>query len=72
VQNRSSAPVRMPAIDLTLTDAQGHVTARRVLLATELGNSADSVPAQGDATLNGMLELAGPRIAGYTIELFYP
>ncbi len=72
VRNRSSTPVRMPAVDLALTDAQGGTTARRVLLAGELGSGADSVPSRGDATLQGMLELEGQRIAGYTIELFYP
>ncbi len=72
VRNHASMPVHMPAVDLTLTDAQGQTTARRVLLAAELGQRDDSVPAQAEATLHGVLEVDGPRIAGYTIDLFYP
>jgi predicted Zn finger-like uncharacterized protein len=72
VQNRAPVVVRMPAIELTLTDTQGQTMARRVLRAAELGNDAPSLPAHGELALNAMLELGEQRVAGYTVELFYP
>ena len=72
VQNRSTLPVRMPAIELALTDAQGRTMARRVLSAADLGQAVDSLPPQGEVALQAMLELGERRVAGYTVELFYP
>jgi hypothetical protein len=72
VQNRAPTPVRMPAIDLVLSDGQGQTMARRVLTAAELGSPATSVAAGGDVTLQATLDLGERRVAGYTVELFYP
>jgi len=72
VQNRSALPVRMPAIDLALTDPQGRTMARRVLSAADLGQALDSLPPRGEAALQAMLDLGERRVAGYTVELFYP
>jgi len=72
VQNKSPTVVRMPAIELALTDGQGQTMARRVLTAAELGNNADSLPAGGDVALQATLDLGERRVAGYTVELFYP
>jgi hypothetical protein len=72
VQNRAVTAVRMPAIDLALTDTQGQMMARRVLYAAELGNPSQSLPARGEVALQGTLDLGERRVAGYTVELFYP
>ena len=72
VQNKAPTRVRMPAIDLALTDGQGQTTVRRVLTAAELGEAADSLPAGGEVTLQATLDLGERRVAGYTVELFYP
>jgi hypothetical protein len=72
VQNKSSTTVRMPAVDLVLTDGQGQTTVRRVFSASELGHSGDSLPARGEASLQATLDLGERRVAGYTVELFYP
>jgi predicted Zn finger-like uncharacterized protein len=72
LQNKASTEVLMPAIDLTVTDTQGQALARRVLYASELGNATGKLPALGDAALQGTLNLGDRRIAGYTVELFYP
>lgn len=72
VHNRASTAVRMPAIDLALTDTQGQTLARRVLTMAELGQSAQSLPPRGELALQAMLELGEQRVAGYTVELFYP
>lgn len=72
IQNRAPVVVRMPAIELALTDTQGQTMARRVLRATELGNDSPSLPARGEVAFNATLELGEQRVAGYTVELFYP
>ena len=72
LQNKAQTPVRMPAIDLALTDTRGQTMARRVLTAAELGNPAESLPAGGEVTLQATLDLGEQRVAGYTVELFYP
>jgi predicted Zn finger-like uncharacterized protein len=72
VQNRAPTSVLMPAIDLALTDGLGQTTARRVLSAAELGSTAESLPAGGEITLQATLDLGERRVAGYTVELFYP
>ncbi len=72
LQNKAPTAVRMPAIDLALTDFQGQTTARRVLTVAELGHPADSLPAGGEVALQATLDLGDRRVAGYTIELFYP
>lgn len=70
--NRSELPLMMPAIDLALTDAQGQVIARRVLSASELGVEAAAVKPGIELPLQAMLSTGSRRVAGYTIELFYP
>jgi hypothetical protein len=72
LQNKAPTAVRMPAIDLVLTDARGQTLARRVLTAAELGHTAQSLPPGGELTLQALLDLGERRVAGYTVELFYP
>lgn len=72
VRNRAATEVRMPAVELSLTDTIGRTLARRVFDARELGVAAPSLPPQGETTLAGMLELDEVKVAGYTVELFYP
>ena len=72
LQNKAATAVRMPAIDLVLTDSQGQTLARRVLTAAELGHTAQSLPPGGELTLQALLDLGERRVAGYTVELFYP
>jgi len=72
LRNKAATAVQMPAIDLALTDSQGQTMARRVLTAAELGHPADKLPAGGEITLQAALDLGERRVAGYTVELFYP
>lgn len=76
VRNRARVPVEYPAFELTLTNAQQQVVARRVFFP---GDYLDDI-AQAGVGLAGRRELAvnmyldtGPlRAAGYRIYLFYP
>jgi predicted Zn finger-like uncharacterized protein len=72
VQNKAATVVRMPAIDLALTDAQGQTVVRRVFTAAELGHPLEQLPAGGELALQATLDLGERGIAGYTVELFYP
>lgn len=72
LKNRSELALAVPALDLTLTDSQGGVLARRVVQLTDLGLRRADVPPATILPLQATL--AGPErpVAGYTIELFYP
>ncbi len=64
--------LRLPSIELTLTDAAGQVLSRRVLDPGSLGAVGNRIPAGADLPLSALLRIAGGSPAGYTIELFYP
>lgn len=73
IQNKASTPVGMPAVELTLTDAQDQAIARRVITAKELGAPPElkagsewtgTVP----VTTNGL----NLQVSGYRVLLFYP
>jgi predicted Zn finger-like uncharacterized protein len=72
LRNRDRLALRLPALDLSLTDAQGRVVARRVLLPGELGATVTSVAAGADLALAATLRSREVPIVGYTIEIFYP
>lgn len=73
VRNRANWPVAMPALDLTLTNLRGEVVARRVLRATDIMPSAPAQIAAGtEWSAQAVLDLGERRVAGYTVELFYP
>lgn len=80
LRNRSLLPLAVPAVELSLTDAQGRLLSRRVLLPAELGASQPELAPGRDLALQARLQTgptpkpgeAIPAVVGYTIELFYP
>lgn len=72
LQNKAATVVHMPAVELTLTDTQGHAVVRRVLSAAELGQAGDRLAPRSELPLQATLDLGERRVAGYTVELFYP
>lgn len=73
LRNRAATRVLTPALDLTLTDLRGEIVARRVLMASDFGSGTPVQLASGaDWSINALLDLGDVRIAGYTVELFYP
>jgi hypothetical protein len=76
VRNRARVPVEYPAFELTLTNAQQQVVARRIFMPDDYLDD----PAKAGAGLGGRQELAVNlyldtgtlRAAGYRIYLFYP
>lgn len=72
MRNRDRLALRTPAIDLSLTDSQGRVIARRVLQASELGATAAAVEPGAELALSATLRTRDTPVVGYTIEIFYP
>lgn len=75
LKSQADIDLALPAIDLSLTDAQGRLLSRRVLRLAELGATADRMAAGRELVLQTTLQMATPGaepVAGYTIELFYP
>jgi predicted Zn finger-like uncharacterized protein len=72
LRNRAAVDLAAPSIDLSLTDAQGRVTTRRVLSLAELGLPQKTLPAGSEVPLKAVLTAAGPPVTGYTIDIFYP
>lgn len=80
LRNRAGIDVAVPALDLTLTDSQGRLIARKVMRLSELGVSQATLAAGRELALQATLQAAAaaPKqpplepVAGYTIELFYP
>ena len=72
VRNVTAQVVLMPALELTLLDAQDKALVRRVLLATQQGAPSFLAPGQ---TWEGQLHLlpeAGLSPSGYRLFSFYP
>lgn len=76
IKNNTDLAVAMPAVELTLTDANDKPVLRRVLLAKELGFSGDTLAANG--VWSGSMAVAvtfgstKTSITGYRVLLFYP
>lgn len=76
LRNTASFPVRTPAVELTLTDAQDRALLRRVLKSDE-ARAPHALPAAGDWNTTLALEvdaaaLGGEPVVGYRLLLFYP
>ncbi len=71
LKSRSALPLSTPSIDLSLTDGNGRLIARRALGPRDFG-AASVIPPGAEAPLQLMLNAGGARIAGYTVEIFYP
>ena len=84
LRNRAGIDLAVPALDVTLTDSQGRLIARKVLRAADLGAPQATIGAGRELNLQATLQAAAAvatapgggepvqPIAGYTIELFYP
>jgi predicted Zn finger-like uncharacterized protein len=87
LRNRAPTPITLPALELSLTDSQGKLLARRVLRAADFGVTQATVPAGRELSLQATMQTAfttpnndaaaganatQEAVAGYTIELFYP
>jgi predicted Zn finger-like uncharacterized protein len=72
LRNRSGIPVALPSVELSLTDPQGQLVARRVLSPAELGAAQQVLQPGAEMPLQTALVAADKRVLGYTVEIFYP
>ena len=72
LRNRADTTVMAPALDLSLTDAQGKPVARRVLSLTELGLPQSALQPGQELPIKVLMSTGERRIDGYTVDLFYP
>jgi predicted Zn finger-like uncharacterized protein len=71
LRNRADVTLALPAVELALTDLQGGLVARRALLPADF-RAGDTLPPRGEVTLRLEFRTPGYRVAGYTVEAFYP
>lgn len=72
LRNRAALGLMLPAFELTLTDTQGQPLIRRVLTPRDMGARSDTIAGGGELSLLAALDISDRRIAGYTVEIFYP
>lgn len=72
LRNNDRVPVMLPSLELTLTDAQGQVVARKVLNASSLGAAGSTIAPGATLPLQGVLAGGDRKITGYSAEIFYP
>jgi hypothetical protein len=72
LRNKAALELAQPALDLTLTDAQGKVIARRVLSLAEVGIYSRTIPAGAELPIQVAVGVGDRQVVGYTVELFYP
>jgi predicted Zn finger-like uncharacterized protein len=72
LQNHGALPVAMPALDLSLTDTDGELVARRALLPADFGFVGTLLAPGVDTPLRLNLVVGGRKVSGYTVEVFYP
>ncbi|MBV7541279.1 zinc-ribbon and DUF3426 domain-containing protein [Acidovorax sp. sic0104] len=73
VKSKASIVLAMPAVELTLTDAQDQPILRRVLLPADMGAPSE-LPARGEwsTSVSVVVTTGGARVAGYRLLAFYP
>jgi predicted Zn finger-like uncharacterized protein len=81
LRNQADVPLAMPAIELSLLDAQERPVVRRVLMPAEFGATEATLPALAERAgavsfaLDDTAETGAeplPRVAGYAMVAFYP
>jgi hypothetical protein len=71
LRNRAEYAVAPPSVELSVTDSNGALLARRVFAASDFAAGAPALPPQAETALQLTLATV-ERISGYTIEIFYP
>jgi hypothetical protein len=72
LRNRAAFEVLQPYLDLSLTDGDGLVVARRALAPSDFRVRPAALPQQSETALQLAMVIEGHRIAGYTVAAFYP
>jgi hypothetical protein len=72
LHNKAAYAVALPWVDLSLTDSNGAVVARRMLPPTDFNLTAASLGGNAEETLQIVFSTGAQRVSGYSIEIFHP
>jgi predicted Zn finger-like uncharacterized protein len=72
LRSRGSVPVAVPWVDLSLTDTNGKLVARKALAVREFNPVPPVLQPGGEVVLQTLLAVRGAKVTGYTVEIFYP
>jgi hypothetical protein len=72
LRNHAAIPVKTPFVELSLTDTQGQLIARRALTPDDFGASAAAIAPAAEVAWQTLLSTGTSRVVGYTVEAFYP
>ena len=72
LRNRGNLLVALPSVDLSLTDPAGQLVARRVLGPRDFRAAASVLQPGAETALQLVLTAQDAKVAGYTVEIFYP
>jgi predicted Zn finger-like uncharacterized protein len=72
LRNRAATTVAIPWVELSLTDANGDLVARRALSPDELRADRTEIGGGSEIGLLAALSTGTSRITGFTVEVFYP
>jgi predicted Zn finger-like uncharacterized protein len=72
LRNRGEWAVAMPSVDLSLTGSDGELVARRSLSPLDFGVGDPRLAPGLDTPLSLRFRVAGGRVSGNTVEVFYP
>ncbi|MEJ5999062.1 zinc-ribbon and DUF3426 domain-containing protein [Paucibacter soli] len=72
LRNKSGWELALPWVDLTLTDANGAIVARRALSPADFNLGKNSLAAGAEQGLQLVLSTGKQRVTGYTVEIFHP
>ena len=71
LRSRSELALALPSIELTLTDANGRLVARRALAPRDF-SAAEVIAPHAETPLQVTLSTGAAAVVGYTVEIFYP
>lgn len=71
LQSRARHAIATPWMDLALTDSNGRLIARKALAPRDFGAAGVLQPGR-ETALELALDAGTARVAGYTVEIFYP
>ena len=72
LHNRSDQEVRMPSFDLTFTDLNGAIVARKVLSPEQIGIPQKALAPDAELHVHARLQVGSLDASGFQAYLFYP
>lgn len=72
LRNKADTDIAIPWVDVSLTDAAGALVAKRSLSPSDFKIDRPAMAAGSDLNLQATLSTGDSRVAGYSVEIFYP